>query len=83
MSRYQPLDRTRQEREATERRMHRMLWIGLTVPAVACTAVALIVSLDSWLGWLAVLAVTPAAAAGVALVSMVQDRRRPGEEPAP
>ncbi|MEU8756232.1 hypothetical protein AB0C88_37670 [Streptomyces chartreusis] len=65
----------RQQRAADERRMRRMFWIGLLVPAVACTIVALVIGPDSWLGWAAVVATAPAAAAGVAIVAMLQDRR--------
>lgn len=75
MSRYRPIERARREREATERRMRRMFWIGLIVPAAACTIVALAVGPDSWLGWAAVIATAPAAATGVAVVFMLQDRR--------
>lgn len=77
MSRYRPADRFRQEREATERQMKRQFWIGLLVPAIACTVAALIIGPDSWLGWAAVVAVAPAAAAGVAIAFMLQDRRKP------
>lgn len=66
-----------QEREAFERRGRRMFWIGLLVPAVACTVAALLIGPDSWLGWAAVIAVAPAAAAGVAITFMLQDRRKP------
>ena len=64
----------RQQRAADERRMRRMFWIGLIVPAVACTIVALAIGPDSWLGWAAVIATAPAAAAGVAVAFMLQDR---------
>jgi hypothetical protein len=70
----------RQQRAADERRMRRMFWIGLLVPALACAIVALAIGPDSWLGWTAVVATAPAAAAGVAVVFMLQDRRR---EPTP
>jgi fatty acid desaturase len=70
-------ERARQEeREADERRMRRMFWIGMLVPAIACAVVALLVGPNSWLGWAAVIATAPAAAAGVAVVFMLQDRRR-------
>lgn len=75
MSQYRPAERARREREAAERRVKRMFWIGLTVPATACAASALLIGPDSWLGWAAVIAVAPAAAAGVAVVFMLQDRR--------
>lgn len=65
----------RQQRAADERRMRRMFWLGLIVPAIACTAVALAVGPDSWLGWAAVVATAPAASAGVAVVFMLRDRR--------
>lgn len=65
----------RQQRAADERRMRRMFWIGLAIPAVACTIVALAIGPDSWLGWAAVAATAPAAAAGVAVAFMLQDRR--------
>lgn len=74
MSQYRPTDRARREREAIERRMKRMFWIGLIVPAVACAVAALLIGPDSWLGWAAVIAVAPAAATGVAVVFMLQDR---------
>lgn len=67
----------RQEREAFERRGRRMFWAGLIVPAIACTAAALLIGPDSWLGWVAVVAVAPAAATGVAIAFMLQDRRKP------
>ena len=70
----------RQQRAADERRMRRMFWTGLLVPAMACTIVALAIGPDSWLGWAAVIATAPAAATGVAVVFMLQDRRR---EPTP
>jgi fatty acid desaturase len=70
----------RQQRAADERRMRRMFWIGLLVPAIACTIVALAIGPDSWLGWVVVVATAPAAAAGVAVVFALQDRRR---EPTP
>lgn len=76
MSRSRPLDRAGQEHEAAERRMRRMFWTGLIVPAVACAATALLIGPDSWLGWAAVIAVLPAAAAGVAVAFMLQDRAR-------
>lgn len=63
------------EREADERRMRRMFWIGLIVPAIACTIVALAIGPDSWLGWAAVIATAPAASTGVAVALMLQDRR--------
>jgi uncharacterized membrane protein YdbT with pleckstrin-like domain len=63
-----------QQREADDRRMRRMFWIGLVVPAIACGIVALLVGPDSWLGWAAVVVTAPAAAAGVAVTFMVQDR---------
>lgn len=63
-----------QERDQAERRMKRIFWIGLLVPAIACTVAALLIGPDSWLGWVAVVAVAPAAAAGVAVTLMVQDR---------
>jgi len=44
----------REQRAADERRMRRMFWLGLIVPAVACTIAALIVGPNSWLGWAAV-----------------------------
>lgn len=75
MSQYRPTERARREREAAERQMKRMFWIGLAVPAVACTVAALLIGPDSWLGWAAVIAVVPAAAAGVAITFMLQDRR--------
>lgn len=75
MSRYRPAERFRREREAAERQMKRRFWIGLTVPAIACTVAALLIGPDSWLGWVAVVAVAPAAAAGVAITFMIQDRR--------
>lgn len=75
MSRYRPAERFRREREAAERQMMRRFWIGLAVPAVACTVAALIIGPDSWLGWAAVIAVAPAAAAGVAITLMLQDRK--------
>ncbi|MGW1616362.1 hypothetical protein ACWCQZ_44340 [Streptomyces sp. NPDC002285] len=64
-----------EEREALDRRMRRMFWIGLIVPAVACTIMALAIGPDSWLGWAAVIATAPAAAAGVAVAFTLQDRR--------
>jgi fatty acid desaturase len=67
----------RQQRAADERRMRRMFWIGLIIPAIACTVAALIIGPDSWLGWAAVIAVAPAAAAGVAITLMLQDRSKP------
>lgn len=76
MSQYRPTERARREREAAEHRMKRMFWIGLIVPAIACTVAALLIGPDSWLGWAAVIAVGPAAAAGVAVAFMVQDRRK-------
>ncbi|MFD5631600.1 hypothetical protein [Streptomyces sp. NPDC127072] len=75
MSQYRPIDRARREREAAERRMKRMFWIGLIVPAIACAVAALLIGPDSWLGWAVVVAVAPAAAAGVAVAFMLQDRR--------
>jgi len=64
----------RQQRAADDRRMRRMFWTGLLVPAVACAIVALLVGPDSWLGWAAVIATAPTAAAGVAVAFMLQDR---------
>ncbi len=74
MSQYRPAERFRREREAAERQMKRRFWIGLFVPAIACTMAALIIGPESWLGWAAVLAVAPAAAAGVAITFMIRER---------
>lgn len=63
-----------QQRAADERRMRRMFWTGLIVPAVACVIAALLIGPDSWLGWAVVVAIAPAAAAGVAVAFMLQDR---------
>lgn len=74
---YRETQRARQEqRAADELRMKRMFWIGLIVPALACTIAALAIGPDSWLGWAAVIAVAPAASTGVAVVLIFQDRRR-------
>jgi fatty acid desaturase len=64
----------RDQRAADERRMRRLFWVGLLVPAMACAIVALVIGPDSWLGWAAVVATAPAAAACVAVVLMLQDR---------
>lgn len=63
-------------RATDERRMKRIFWAGLIIPAVACAITALLVGPNSWLGWAAVLAIVPAVATGVAVAFMVQDRVR-------
>lgn len=63
------------EREATDRRMRRMFWTGLIIPATLCATAAVLIGPNSWLGWAAVLAVAPAAAVGVAVAFILQDRR--------
>lgn len=65
----------RREREAADRRMRRMFWTGLIVPATLCATAAVLIGPNSWLGWAAILAVAPTAAAGVAVAFILQDRR--------
>ncbi|MFF0140460.1 hypothetical protein ACFYRN_28850 [Streptomyces sp. NPDC005227] len=45
----------------------RSFWLALTIPALACCAIAVAAGPGSWIGWAAYLAEGPAAAAAVVL----------------